>query len=43
MKKFDELTEKEKISRAMYGGLTAGFLLGVLSMMFFDLYSKSKS
>lgn len=43
MKKFNELTEKEKITRTRYIGLSGGFLLGVLSMMFYDLYSKSKS
>lgn len=43
MRKFNELTEKEKISRTMFSSLSAGVLLGVLSMMLYDLYSKSKS
>jgi len=42
MKKFNELTEQEKISRTKYSYLGVGLLTGVLTMLFIDLYIQSK-
>jgi len=38
MRKFNELTEEEKITRTKYMYLGIGFMLGMLTLMSYDLY-----
>lgn len=42
MKKFNELTEEEKITRTKYSYLGIGFMLGMLALMSYDLYLPAK-